>query len=46
MGACLEQVLDAYELHLNLLHWGIGKGNKEPIDEEIIKALEEAVAGL
>ena len=45
MGACLEQVLDAYELHLNLLHWGIGRENEEPIDEETIKALEEAVYG-
>lgn len=45
MGACLEQVLDAYELHLNLLHWGIGREKDPHISEETIKALEEAVYG-
>ena len=46
MGACLEQVLDAYELHLTLLNCAIGRENEEPIDEATIKALEEAVSGL
>ena len=45
MGACLEQVLDAYSLHLTLLNCAIGRENQEPIDEETIKALEEAVYG-
>lgn len=46
MGACLEQVLDAYELHLTLLNCEIGRENDDPVDEETIKALEEAVSGL
>ena len=46
MGACLEQVLDAYELHLTLLNCEIGRENNDPVDEETIKALEEAVSGL
>ena len=46
MGACLEQVLDAYELHLTLLNCEIGRENDDPVDEETIKALEEAVYGL
>ena len=46
MGACLEQVLDAYELHLTLLNCEIGRENDDPADEETIKALEEAVSVL
>ena len=46
MGACLEQVLDAYELHLTLLNCEIGRENDDPVDEETIKALEEVVSGL
>lgn len=46
MGASLEQVLDAYELHLTLLNCEIGRENNDPVDEETIKALEEAVSGL
>ena len=46
MGACLEQVLDAYELHLTLLNCEIGRENDDPVDEETIKALEEVVSVL
>ena len=46
MGACLEQVIDAYELLLSLLNWGIGREKDPHISEETIKALEEAVAEL
>lgn len=46
IGACLEQVIDAYELHIAILDYGIGRENDPPIDEETIKALEEAVSGL
>ena len=44
--ADLDEVIEAYKLHIAIRDYGVGRNNDASISKETIKSLEEAVSGL
>ncbi len=42
--AFLEDVIDAYKLHISILDYGLGNKNQTPISESTIKQLDELIS--